>query len=63
MERFLMPDIIKVCKKLMEKKVKNIFEKYITHLNNINKKKTINKIIINTPLPIELVNKISEISV
>jgi len=64
MERFLMEDIIKVCKKLMEKKVKNIFDKYITHLNNIkNKKKTINKIIINTPLPIELVNKISEISV
>ena len=63
MERFLMPDIIKVCKKLMEKKVKNIFEKYITHLNNTNKKKTINKIIINTPLPIELINKISEISV
>ena len=64
MERFLRPDILKICKKLMEKKVKNIFDKYITHLNNIkNKKKTINKIIINTPLPIELVNKISEISV
>ena len=64
MERFLMGDILKVCKKLMEKKVKNIFEKYITHLNNIkNKKKIINKLIINTPLPIELVNKISEISI
>jgi hypothetical protein len=64
MERFLRPDILKICKKLMEKKVKNIFEKYITHLNNIkNKKKTINKIIINTTLPIELVNKISEICV
>tara|TARA_R110000787_G_scaffold246233_1_gene351990 strand:- start:35 stop:517 length:483 start_codon:yes stop_codon:yes gene_type:complete len=41
----------------------SLYDKYITHLNNINKKKTIDKIFINTPLPIELIDKISKISI